>query len=118
MSIKMTTGTGPKGEDVLIFTKKRGRISIREIDEFIMYDLNNQWYSGLYYIPFMVKEDSYQGWEVGEGKALDEDGNEVSDKVILIRVNEGEACHFCGQAMPGAYCPHCGEHIKQEDYKI
>jgi len=117
MSLKMTSGSGLNGEDILIFTKKRGRISVREIDEFLMYNLDRYRYSGMYYVPFMVKEDSYQGWELGEGKVLDEDGNEVSDKVVLTCVNEGEACHFCGQAMPGSYCPHCGETIKQSDYK-
>jgi len=118
MSLKMTTGTGPHGEDLLIFTKKRGNISVREIEEYFLYDVNPCCYSGLYYIPFIIREDSYQSWEFGKPVLLDEDGNEVSDKVVLVYMNEGVECHFCKKTVPGSYCPHCGESIRQEDYKI
>jgi len=118
MSLKMTMGTGPRSEDLLIFTKKRGKISIREIDDFFSHDLNSLHYSGLYYVPFIVKDDGYQGWELGEPILLDAAGNEVSDRVVLVSMNDGEECHFCEKTVPGSYCPHCGESIRQEDYKI
>lgn len=115
MSLKMTQDTGTLGEDLLVFTKKRGAITIREIYKFLE-GVNSWQYGGHYYLPFAVKEDSCQGWELGETKLLDPDGNEASDKVVLTRMTEGEPCHFCGEAFPGSYCPHCGESIKREDY--
>lgn len=114
--MKMTRSAGLHGEEILIFTKKRGYISVREIDEFLLRNVNPEQYNGVYYVPFVVKEESDQGWEIGESKLLDADSNEVSDKVVLTRANDGEPCCFCGLVMPGTYCPHCGETIRQEDY--
>jgi len=116
MSLKMTEATGLRGENLLVFTKKRGKITVHEIDEFIA-NLSDTWrYGGYYYIPFVIKEESYQSWDLGVGMLLDEDGNAVSDKVALICMNDYEPCHFCGVALPGPFCPHCGKIIERNDF--
>jgi len=116
MSLKMTEATGLRGENLLVFTKKRGSITIREIDQFIA-NLNDTWrYGGYYYLPFVIKEEGYQSWGYEERTLFDEDGNTVSDKVALIRMDDYEPCHFCGVALPGPHCPHCGNIIERKDF--
>ena len=116
MNLKMTEAIGLRGENLLVFTKTRGRIAVREIDEHIA-NLSNTWrYGGYYYLPFVIKEESYQGWDLGEGMLHDEEGNVVSDRVALTRMDDYEPCHFCGVTLPGPYCPHCGKSIERKDF--
>jgi len=93
-----------RGNDVLLAIKKRGKISITELQEAMQV---SRYYAGSgWAVLFKVFEDSgYSGWfdeEQGKGDILE-----------LYRIDDFENCPVCADTLVVNYCPHCGERIKE-----
>lgn len=91
------------GNSVLQATKKRGNISITELQEEMqkIYKLSGY----VYAVVFPVRDgDGYQGW-----------GDEPEGDVLhLYQYDDGAPCPICFKDLVIEYCPHCGESIKEK----
>jgi len=95
-----------RGNEILLATKTRGKITIPELQEALRKDYRYQG-SG-WAITFKVFEDGgYIGW----GDAEDPKG----DILELYRIDEYDECPICRKLLsPIEYCNHCGEKLAQE----
>jgi len=104
MAFKFEWETDCHGNDILLAIKKRGKISIPELQEEMRkdYRLHGGWA-----LIVAVREDGgYQGWGGGE--------EPKGDVLKLYRVEDWETCPICAATFSGIeYCPHCGERIKE-----
>ncbi|MDR1061787.1 MAG: hypothetical protein LBL83_11400 [Clostridiales bacterium] len=93
------------GQDILVARKKRGKISIAELQEAMGKDCR---YRGGWAAIFAAREESgYQGWGGGE--------EPKGDALELYRVEDWATCPICAAAFCGIeLCPHCGMRIKEE----
>jgi len=92
------------GNRILQATKKRGNISITELQEVMREDYNLC--GNVYAIVFPVHEDGgYQGWGDEENKG---------DVLFLYQYADWEPCPICFKDLVVDYCPHCGEKIREE----
>lgn len=88
------------GKSILLAKKKRGKISIPELQEAMRDDYR---YEGGWAVVFVVREESgYQGWGDSE--------EPKGDILELHQLGEGENCPVCA-AVFVEYCPHCGERV-------
>jgi len=91
------------GNHCLQATKKRGTISIAELQEEMRQDPRLCEYA--YAIIFPVREDCYDGWS-----ASDPDG----DALYIYQLEDGATCPICYKDLVVDFCPHCGERIREE----
>lgn len=106
---KITAEWGSDYHDqaILILRKKRGKISIGEIEEFLRYTGSGK-YQGHWAILINASEASCggSGW-------MDE-YDDPGDTVCLYQIEEGDCCPVCGAVTPLLeYCPNCGEKLKE-----
>ena len=105
--IELEWGEDFRGKRILLAKKKRGKISIAELQEAMNYNHN---YSGAWAVIFRVFEDGgYIGWgdlDVQKGDVLE-----------LYQLGEGEGCPVCDVVLIVEYCPHCGECLKVDGKK-
>ena len=93
------------GRNVLVLSKKRGRIPLSEICEFLLYERHLH---GHYAFIISVTESMFggSGW-------MDEVVPE-GDRLELFEYTPGDDCPLCGQLAPPEHCPHCGEQIDEK----
>ena len=102
--ITLEWGEGFRGNSVLLAKKKRGKISVAELQEAMNYNYN---YSGAWAIVFRAFEDGgYAGW--GDNQYP------KGDVLELYQIGDGENCPVCAAILVVEYCPHCGESLKGE----
>ena len=94
--------TDRNGKSCLQATKKRGNISITELQEAMQEEY--KFCNNVYAIVFGVTEDGYQGWgEEPEG-----------DVLHLYQYADNEPCPICYKDLVIDYCPHCGEKLRED----
>lgn len=96
------------GNNLLVIRKSRGKLTIREIGDLLLYGgggLRN----GRYAIIINASESAYggSGWD---------DGTEPKGDVVeLVQLEPFEKCPMCAAMLPDPdYCPECGFPLKQE----
>lgn len=92
-----------------IIKKKRGKLTLDEIEEFLRYE-NQGRYQSHYIIVLNCSESSCggSGWM--------DDQDPPGDCAVLYQYNFEEPCPVCAEMTPPEYCPNCGEHLsKQSD---
>jgi len=98
--ISFEWGNDIRGNNVLLAIKKRGKISIAELQE----AMQEKYDESAWAVVFGVRADGYQGW--GE--------EPKGDMLELYKVDDWEACPICAATFCGIeFCPHCGERIKE-----
>ena len=93
------------GRDILVVRKKRGKITVAELQEELSRDYR---YCGGWALIIVAREDSYTGWD---------DYNEPKgDLLELYQIGDGAECALCAAIYSGVdnYCPHCGESLKEK----
>jgi len=91
------------GRDILLVRKKRGKITIAELQE----ELSRDWrYCGGWVLIVRAREDAYVGWGDNE--------DPKGDVLELHQIEDGAACPLCAAVYSGVedHCPHCGKRIK------
>lgn len=94
-----------KGNQVLILTKKKGKISVQEVEEFLLREGGGS-FNGYYAMIIKATESMCEvsGW-------MDED--KQGDMVELYPLYQGEDCPICSKLLPPfKYCPECGKELK------
>lgn len=91
------------GRDILLIKKKRGKLNINEITDFLMDDYK---YS---YKHFAILISSNPELRMGSGwmNEIEEPG----DCIELIELEDGEKCPICGRLMAIDICPECGAEL-------
>ncbi len=91
-----------KDQMVLRLEKKRGKLTLEEIQDLLMYEESRR-YCGHYAILLNCSEAAADGGSL----YLEED--QKGDAVDLHQIQEGEFCPICGEYTPPfLYCPTCG----------
>ena len=110
--IEMSWAYDYKDHQVLQIVKKRGKLTLEEIQDLIMYE-EGQRYCGCYAILLNCSEDAIGG----NGLFLEED--QKGDAVDLYQIEDGETCPVCGKYTPPfEYCPNCGTAWKDMDQNV
>lgn len=94
------------GNNTLLIMKARGKLTISEIEELLLYEGNGA-YSGQWVIHINASESAYggSGWDDGTAPK--------GDAIMLLQILEQESCPICGKLTPPFdYCPACGESWK------
>ena len=100
--IEMSWAYDYKGRLALRIEKKRGKLTLAEIQDLLMYE-ESQRYCGHYAILLNCSEAAADGGSL----YLEED--QKGDAVDLHQIQEGEFCPICGEYTPPfLYCPTCG----------
>lgn len=97
---------------VLRITKRRGKLTLDEIEDILRYDRdpNHRELNGHYAIILNCSEETCGGNGLFEFGASDPPG----DCVDLYPVNSMDDCPVCGSMLPPfEYCPNCGEPWKE-----
>ena len=91
-----------KDQLVLRIEKKRGKLTVAEIQDLLMYE-ESQRYCGHYAILLNCSEAAADGGSL----YLEED--QKGDAVTLYKIEDGETCPVCSEYTPPfLYCPACG----------
>ena len=89
-----------RGLDILCVEKSRGKISLTELQEYLLYEARIY---GHWAILLHSNESACDvGWPTEPPKG---------DRVYLYGVSEGQVCPVCHELTPPEYCPHCGERV-------
>ena len=92
--------------------KKRGKLTLAEIQDLLMYE-ESQRYCGHYTIILNCSEAAMGGDDL-----YLEDGQK-GDTVALYQIEEGETCPVCAEKSPPfEYCPSCGAAWKDMDKNV
>lgn len=101
-----------RGRSILLFEKIRGKISVREVENYLLYE-EGQKFAGCYAILIHATESCCggSGWD---------DGSEPKgDSLELFPIEEDECCPVCGEITPPyVYCPRCGESWRDESKNV
>lgn len=110
--ISIHWGQDYKGQTALIIEKARGKLTLDDIQDAILYNPNSWGMYGYYAIVLNCNEGAdTPTW----GDELEE---KQGDVVLLYQVAEGEECPVCGHvAPPYRYCPECGHDLRKESSK-
>lgn len=96
------------GQSVLLIEKKRGKMNLDEIGDFLRYSPGGM-YQGHYVAIINATEATcgVSGWM--------DDGKSQGDSVELYKVEEGEPCPVCRHEAPYfQWCPECGASLTGE----
>ena len=108
MASKLTwEWTDTAGGDKITLVKKKGRITVEEIFEF-MSSQDAVWAFGegtMWVIANRIREESYQGWDLY--------GKPEGDAVDVWILGDDSKC-FCGRTLHTSYCPECGAKLYEE----
>lgn len=91
------------GDSVLTLTKKRGKLNLEEIGDFLRYSTYGM-YQGDWVIVIRAGEQTCggSGWDLDMKK-------DPGDEVDLYKLEQQEACPVCRKELPPfQYCPECG----------
>ena len=92
--------------------KKRGKLTLDEIEDLLRYEDGQKW-CGHYAILLNCSEATVDGG----GLYLEE--GQKGDVVALYQIEEGETCPVCGKYTPPfEYCPNCGAAWKDMDQNV
>ena len=110
--IEMSWAYDYKGRLALRIEKKRGKLTLAEIQDLLMYE-ESQRYCGQYAIILNCSEAAMGGDDL-----YLEDGQK-GDTVALYQIEEGETCPVCAEKSPPfEYCPSCGAAWKDMDKNV
>lgn len=110
--IEMSWEYDYKGRLFLRIVKKRGKLTLDEIEDLLRYE-ESQRYCGHYIIILNCSEATVDGG----GLYLEEE--QKGDAVDLYQIEEGETCPVCGKYTPPfEYCPSCGTAWKDIDLNV
>jgi len=110
--IEMSWAYDYKGRLALRIEKKRGKLTLAEIQDLIMYE-ERQRYCGHYAIILNCSEAAMGGDDL-----YLEDGQK-GDTVALYQIEEGETCQVCAEKSPPfEYCHSCGAAWKDMDQNV
>ncbi len=110
--IEMSWEYDYKDRPVLRIEKKRGKLTMEEIEDLLRYE-EGQRYCGHYAIILNCSEATVDGG----GLYLEED--QKGDVVSLYQIEDGETCPVCGvYSPPFEYCPNCGTAWKDMDMNV
>ena len=98
-------GKDIRGNDVLVAIKKRGKISIPELQEAMQGNWNYEG-SGWAVLFKVYADGGLSGWNDAEDLK--------GDVLELYRIDDYENCPVCAVTLAVNYCPHCGEQLKEE----
>lgn len=97
----------------LIIKKKRGKLSLDEIQDILRYENHQQW-NGLYVIFLNCTESTVDG--NGCLELLEE---QPGDTVMLYELTDSAECPVCTALLPPfRYCPSCGNAWSGQDKTI
>lgn len=92
--------------------KKRGKLTLDEIEDLLRYEDGQKW-CGHYAILLNCSEATVDGG----GLYLEE--GQKGDVVALYKIEDGETCPVCGKYTPPfEYCPNCGTAWKDMDQNV
>lgn len=92
--------------------KKRGKLTLDEIEDLLRYEDSQKW-CGHYAILLNCSEATVDGG----GLYLEE--GQKGDVVALYKIEDGETCPVCGKYTPPfEYCPNCGTAWKDMDQNV
>lgn len=94
------------GSDVLVIRKARGKLTLKEIEDYLRYERYGQ-LNGVYAILINAQAATCGG--AGWGDETEPKG----DVAELCLVLSGGECPICVAMLPGEYCPHCGESLRE-----
>lgn len=110
--IEMSWAYDYKGRLALRIEKKRGKLTLAEIQDLLMYE-ESQRYCGHYAIILNCSEAAMGGDDL----YLEE--GQKGDVVALYKIEDGETCPVCGKYTPPfEYCPNCGTAWKDMDQNV
>ena len=110
--IEMSWACDHKDRPHLRIEKKRGKLTLEEIQDLLMYE-ESQRYCGHYAILLNCSESAVDGGSL----YLEEE--QKGDTVALYQIEEGEICPVCGgYTPPFVYCPNCGTAWKDMDKDV
>lgn len=89
------------GRQFLRLKKKRGKITIDEIENYLTYE-DRGIHRGNYAIILRCTES------MCEGSGWLDDYDDPGDLVELYQIEDGEKCPVCQKMTPPQYCPECG----------
>lgn len=106
--ITMTWRYDHQDKTMLQIVKKRGKLTLEEIQDLIRYE-NHQQFCGHYVIFLNCSEETLGG----NGMYLEES---KGDAVDLYEIEQEGTCPICGKYIPPfEYCPNCGMAWKDMD---
>lgn len=110
--IEMTWIDDYRGHQALQITKKRGKLTLDEIEDLLRYQ-DSQRYCGQYVIILNCSEETV------DGGGLFLDAEQKGDAVDLYQIEDGNTCPVCGKYTPPfEYCPNCGSAWKDMDLNV
>lgn len=110
--IAIAAGYDWRDNNIVTITKRRGKLTIAEIEDVLRYEEHNR-YCGHYAMILNCSEAT-----IGGDGYFDED-EPKGDAVSLYPIEEGEFCPVCGNLTPPFnYCPTCGTSWKDCDKNI
>lgn len=109
---KIEWGYDRYDQPVLQIVKKRGKLTLAEIEDILRYENGQQW-CGYYAIILNCSEATVDG---GSLFLMPDD---PGDAVDLYKLEEGEPCPVCEKAIPPfEYCPSCGTAWKDMNLNV
>lgn len=91
------------GESVLLLERKRGSITVKDIQDFLLYESGSRFH-GSYAIILRATEEM-----CGPPGIFDKEDN--SDYVELYPLYAGESCPVCRKTLVMDICPECGTQL-------
>lgn len=109
---EMTWICDDRGRPALQITKKRGKLTLDEIEDLLRYE-SGQRYCGYYAIILNCSEATV------DGGGLYLEGEQKGDSIDLYQIEDGNTCPVCGKYTPPfEYCPSCGTAWKDMDLNV
>ena len=93
--------------NILTLKKKRGKITVEEIGDFLRYSPQGA-YQGNWALIIRAGDQTcgVSGWM--------DDFEDSGDVVDLYQLEDGEKCPICRKLLPPQYCPECGADLRKE----
>lgn len=110
--IEMTWICDDRSRPALQIIKKRGKLTLDEIEDLLRYE-SSQRYCGHYAIILNCSVETV------DGGGLYLEGEQKGDAVDLYQIEDGNTCPVCGKYTPPfEYCPNCGTAWKDMDQNV
>ena len=110
--IEMSWAYDYKGRLALRIEKKRGKLTLAEIQDLLMYEESQR-----YCVHYAIILNCSEATVDGGGLYLEED--QKGDVAILYQIEDGEICPVCGKYTPPfKYYPNCGTAWEDMDKNV